>query len=152
VTQRLTKPHRRCKATLCTVALLLSGASLGDTADRSLRDCVSKAAGTAAVSACERSHQARLKDSIARLTEAIRSRLDAKQRLILDKSTAAWKEFQRRERSMLTLSLGMRKDGLGPKLELGSVTRLYEQREQQLREHLHNLSLAPPVSTAPDSR
>ena len=34
----------------------------------------------------------------------------------------------------------------GRNLQLGAVTLLYEQREQQLREHLHNLSLAAPAA------
>ena len=38
------------------------------------------------------------------------------------------------------LTLSQRGDGLGEKLLPGAVTLLYEQRERQLREHLHNLS------------
>ena len=149
MTRRLTKRHLWCKGTLGVLTLLLSTTSLGDPGGKSLRDCVARAKGVAAVSICEQNYQARLKSNIARLTAGISARLDARQRLVMEKSTAAWQEFLRRERAMLDLSLGRRGDGLGPQLKHGIVTRLYEQREQQLREHLHNLSIgATPETTS----
>ena len=141
MTQRLTKPNLWCKAALAAMALLTSAAWSDDTA-RSLRDCVARAKGAGAVSVCEQQHRVRLKQNITHLREAIRAHLDRQQRLVFDRSTEAWSVFLERESAMLSLSLGQRKDGLASKLEQGGITRLYEQREGQLREHLHNLSVS----------
>ena len=140
--QRLTKRHFRCKATAGLAALLLAQVSLGDAPPASLRGCVAKAASATGVAICEQQHRAELKQEIERLTSAIQSQLDRQQRPVFDRSTRAWQEFLDRESAMLRLTLGLRGDGLGRKLEEGGVTRLYEQRAQQLREHLHNLSAA----------
>ncbi len=140
---RLTKLTLSCKAAIGLSALLAGGASMGDAPSGSLRDCVARAEGTAAVAICEQQHRIRLKQDIERLTTAIGARLDRQQRLVFDRSTEAWREFLTRESAMLRLSLGLRGDGLGATLQQGSITRLYEQRVQQLREHLHNLSLTP---------
>lgn len=141
--RRLTKPTPSCKALVGALAVFAGSVVLGDTASKLLRDCVTRAGSAAAISTCEQQHQSRLKQSIRRLTAAIRARLDRHQRQIFDRSAEAWRNFLNRESVMVNLSLGQRTDGLGPKLAQGSITRLYEQREQQLREHLHNLSLPP---------
>jgi hypothetical protein len=98
------------------------------------------------VATCEKQAQSLLKENIDRLSAAIRTRLNQSQRAIFDSSASAWQAFFEHEQTMLELSLGQRRDGLGPNLRSGAVTLLYEQREQQLREHLHNLSLAAPAA------
>jgi hypothetical protein len=90
--------------------------------------------------ACEKSQQVVLKDRIDRWSTAIRQRLDGRELAAFDQNTRAWKAFLDSELAMLDLTLKARRDGLGPTLQPGAVTRLYEERERQLREHLHNLS------------
>lgn len=129
------------KATLA--ALLLSGAAAAEPL-QDLRDCVADARDAAAVAACEMTAQAALKARIERWSAAIRKRLDPRERQLFDGNTAAWKAFFDSEVALLDLGLGRRADGLAPRLRPGAITRLYEQREEQLREHLHNLSIAGP--------
>jgi hypothetical protein len=112
----------------------------------SLRDCIVQARDAAAVATCEKQAQSVLVNNIESLSAAIRTRLNQSQRAIFDSSASAWQAFFEHEQTMLELSLGQRRDGLGPNLQSGAVTLLYEQREQQLREHLHNLSLAGPAT------
>lgn len=107
-----------------------------------LRDCVASASGPAAIGACEKRQQAALKKSIEQLSAEIRAHLDTPQRLVFDRNINAWQAFFQQEVALLDLSLGMRGDGLGPSLRTGAITLLFEQREQQLREHLHNLMSA----------
>lgn len=90
--------------------------------------------------ACEKSQQMVLKDRIQRWSTAIRQRLDARDLAVFDRNIEAWTAFFDSELAMLDLTLKARRDGLGPTLQPGAVTRLYEERERQLREHLHNLS------------
>ncbi len=130
------------KATLAAL-LLLGSAALAQPA-QDLRDCVADARDAAAVAACERTAQVALKARIERWSTAIRERLDDRERTLFDRNTAAWKAFFDSEVALLDLGLAKRADDLGPRLRTGAVTRLYEQREQQLREHLHNLSIAGP--------
>jgi hypothetical protein len=130
------------KATPAAV-LLLSGAAAAQP-PQDLRDCVADARDAAAVAACEVTAQAALKARIERWSAAIRKRLDARERLLFDRNAAAWKAFFDSEVALLDLGLGKRADGLASKLRPGAVTRLYEQREEQLREHLHNLSIPGP--------
>ena len=98
----------------------------------------------AAVAACETTAQAALKAGIERWSAAIRKRLDARERLLFERNASAWKVFFDSEVALLDLGLGKRADGLASKLRPGAITRLYEQREEQLREHLHNLSIPGP--------
>jgi hypothetical protein len=111
-----------------------------------LRDCIAAAGGSAAVATCEKQAQSVLKKNIESLSAAIRTRLNQAQRTVFDRSADAWQAFFEHEKAMLELSLGQRRDGLGPNLRSGAVTLLFEQREQQLREHLHNLSIAAPAA------
>jgi hypothetical protein len=111
-----------------------------------LRDCIAQARDAAAVANCEKHAQSVLKENIERLAAAIRMRLNQSQRAVFDSSASAWQAFFEHEQAMLELSLRQRRDGLGPSLQSGAITLLYEQREQQLREHLHNLSLAAPAA------
>lgn len=83
-----------------------------------------------------------MKKRIEQLSAEIRTRLDARQRLVFDRNVEAWQAFFQQEIAMLDLSLGARGDGLGPSLRTGAISLLFEQREQQLREHLHNLTSA----------
>jgi hypothetical protein len=111
-----------------------------------LRECIAQARDAAAVANCEKQAQSVLKENIERLAAAIRMRLNQSQHAVFDSSASAWQAFFEHEQAMLELSLRQRRDGLGPSLQSGAVTLLYEQREQQLREHLHNLSLAGPTA------
>ena len=147
---RLTKPIRWRKIFValqaCSLAGLAASAPLPLSHTDQLRDCVARAQGAAAVAACEKQQQTALKARIEQLSETIRARLDARQRLAFDRNMSAWQAFFDSERALLDLTLGLRRDGLGPSLHAGAITRIYEQREQQLREHLHNLSITPPTS------
>ena len=149
--ERLTKPNTGCKARLFLVAALLcaTGATAAppDTGPIDLRACIAGAQSGAALAACEAQAQAELKQRIQEMTTAIRQRLDAEQRLIFERNISAWQAFFDSEAAFLELSLGLRPDQLGRKLKPGAITQLYEQREQQLREHLHNLSLARPTGS-----
>jgi uncharacterized protein YecT (DUF1311 family) len=144
---RLTKPADRRKVSL--VVLLLqgsaaaAGASLPETPP-SLRDCVAGAQNATAMAACERQEQGRLKGHVAELAAAIRAQLDARQRLVFDRNHAAWLAFLDSEIAMLELSMGQRGDGLGPVLQASAITLIYETRERQLQQHLHNLNLSRP--------
>jgi hypothetical protein len=89
-----------------------------------------------------------IRKSIEQLSVEIRARLDARQRLVFDRNVKAWQTFFEQEVAMLDLSLQARGDGLGPALRTGAITQLFEQREKQLREHLHNLMSAKPAAPA----
>ena len=147
---RLTKRDRRWQTVLGT-ALLLSGAAGSDPrpGEQALRDCIAGARGAGAVMTCEKSQQVVLRDRIERWSTAIRRKLDARQRAAFDRNTRAWKAFFDSEVAMLDLTLKTRRDGMGPTLHPGAVTRLYEERERQLREHLHNLSFVGRVPQQP---
>ena len=110
-----------------------------------LRDCIAQARDSAGVAACEKQAQRSLQEDITRLSAAIRTQLNPSDRLIFDQSAAAWQAFLQQETTMLELTLSRRADGLGARLLPGAVTLLYEQRERQLREHLHNLSSRPRI-------
>ncbi len=117
-------------------------ANCGDPGDTSgLRQCISEAHSASAISQCEQQTQAVLRARIDQLSGAIRSRLPPSLRREFDGGSEAWQTFFEHENHMLSISFQRRADGLGPMLRPGAVTRLLEQREQQLREHLHNLSL-----------
>jgi len=146
--QRLTKPDRRCKILPAMLVLVSSlGASVDSVSEsgNGLRDCIAKARDAGSIAGCEIQEQGALKARIEQLSTAIRVRLDRSQRVIFDRSATAWQAFFGHEIAMLDLSLELRKDGLGPKLRPGAVTLLYEQRERQLREYLHNISVAGPA-------
>jgi hypothetical protein len=130
-----------CKATLVVSTLLLAVHALADPvpARAGLRDCIARAPDAAAVLACEVNEQAALKVRIKQSTAAIRSRLDARQRQLFERNSGAWQAFCDSETAMIGLTLDLRGDGLGTALRPGAITRLYEERERQLREHLHNL-------------
>lgn len=146
MSKRLTKPNAGCKVRCFLVAALLctTGATAAppDPDPIDLRACIASAQSGAALAACEAQAQADLKKRIQEMTMAIRQRLDAEQRLIFERNVSTWQAFFDSEVAFLEFSLGLRPDQLGPKLKPGAITRLYEQREQQLREHVHNLSLA----------
>ena len=125
------------------VLLSFGGASADDGAARAdLRDCVAAAQDAAALMACELTQQAALKARIGRWSAGIRKRLNARQRQVFEHNATAWQRFVDSETAMLGLTLDLREDGLGAKLRPGAITRLYEERERQLREHLHNLTYA----------
>lgn len=147
VSASLPKATRLCQASLLLLCLLQ--AATADEIGGDLRECVAAATNAAAVGACEATEQAVLKERIERWSRAIRTRLDNRQRVLFDRSLAAWRTWFESETELLDLTLAQRTDGLGPKLRSGAVTRLYEERERQLREHLHNLSYA---SSAPPPR
>ena len=151
MTARLTKRIRWCKASVALLAFALSLIAAAEPSASAgadvLRDCIAGAKNATAIGACEHQQQLRLNARIDRLSGAIQAQLDARQRLVFERSSSAWRTFVEQEKAMLDLSLGLRADGLGPSLQPGAVTRLYEQREQQLREHLHNLSTAQPAAS-----
>ena len=147
---RLTKPFEWCKTLLAALLLAAAFAAnaeppLSKPAGNGLRDCIAKARDAGAIAGCELQEQAALKARIEHLSVAIRARLDSSQRPIFERSVTAWQAFFEHELAMLELSLVLRKDDLGPKLLPGAVSLLYEQRERQLREHLHNISVARPA-------
>ena len=117
--------------------------------DAFVADCVAAARDSHSVAACEQSQQAVLRDRIRRWSEALRSRLDAHQRAAFDRNARAWQAFYDSEVTMLDATLPRRADGLGPALRPGAVTRLLEERERQLREHLHNVSYGNPLPGRP---
>lgn len=151
---RLTKLVRWCKRFVLVLVIPLSLLQAADSnrpqPAGALRDCIAQARDSAAVANCEKQAQAALKENIEGLSAAIRTHLNQAQRAVFDRSASAWQAFFEHEQAMLELSLGQRRDGLGPKLQSGAITLLYEQREQQLREHLHNLSLAAPAARPAD--
>lgn len=139
---RLTKLSRWRKAIAAAFAVSCAthaGANpLAEAAD--LRDCIAQARDAAAVAACERTGQAVLKARIARWSDALRPLLDDRQRQLFERNEKAWQAFVDSELEMLDMSLATRRDGLAPRLRPGAITRLYEERERQVREHLHNLT------------
>jgi hypothetical protein len=140
----LTKLKAVCKAfvVLMTLAPGLVWAGNPPASDRqSLRECIAQSANVSAVASCERAQQRALASRIEQLTTSIRNRLPAQQRPAFSRNIRAWQAFFDAERKLLEFSLAARPDGLGGKLLPGAVSLLYEQRERQLREHLHNLSL-----------
>lgn len=144
---RLTKRHARCKASVVLTVLLTTTAAAEPRPpahEEALRQCIASAQSAAAIAACEKRGQAALKGRIDEISTAIRARLDARQRPVFERNSEAWQAFVDSEIAMLGLSLAGRPDGLGPSLQTGAITLLYEARERQLREHLHNLTLARP--------
>lgn len=143
---RLTKPTPCCKALLLSAALLLAAAAAAapPSPPSGLRECVAAARDAAAMAACERREQTHLRQRIDQLAVNIRARLDTRQRLVFERNIQAWQAFFDSEVALSELSLGQRRDGLGPALRPGAVTRMLEERVRQLREHLHNLTLAQP--------
>ncbi|MCB1790325.1 MAG: hypothetical protein KDJ27_06640 [Gammaproteobacteria bacterium] len=137
---RLTKAAGWCKAVLLGGSIVFAGHSPADPqrGRQDLRDCVGAARDARAVAACEKSQQAVLRDRIKRWTKALRAQLDPKQQSLLDRNVRAWQAFYDSELAMLDLTLKQRADGLGAALHPGAITRLLEERERQLREHLHN--------------
>jgi hypothetical protein len=150
---RLTKPALGCKISIALAGLLLAtGAAAQSPAESSLtglRECVAKARDPQAVAACERREQSALKERIEILNASIRKQLDASGRLVFERSVEAWQGFFDIERAMLQLTLSKRSDGLGATLSVGALNQLYEERERQLREHLHNLNQAGPQAVQP---
>ncbi len=110
-----------------------------DKVQQSLRDCVGNATTAAAIDQCETRWQTTLLQRIDDLNTAIIAQLDRRQRAAFDQNVQAWRRFVEHEIAMITLSTRSRADGLGTRLRSGAISRLYEQREHQLREHLHNL-------------
>ena len=140
---RLTKPTllRKAMSTLnATLFSLAAGAAPLD--DNSLRTCVAAARDAAAVTACELKAQAELRARIAQSSAAILNRLDARQRVVFERNTTAWEAYLVSETTLLDLTLAKRRDGLGSSLRPGAITQLYEARDRQLLEHLHNLSFS----------
>ena len=141
---RLTKPSPRCKsAALALVVAICSTPPLANAAEKmtpsALRDCV-RAAGTAAgVAECEARHQQWLRERIETLTGTLRKQLPPAQHPLLDRNVTAWNSYFDREVELLDLTLKSRSDGLASRLRPGVISRLLEQREQQLREYVHNL-------------
>lgn len=142
----VTKAVRRCKICLALALLLVAPAGAEPTA---LRDCVAAATDPIAAAVCERREQQALEERIASLSAAVLARLDPHQRPVFERSSQAWRAFIDSEAAMLELSFGQRRDGLGPGLRPGALTLLYEERERQLRTHLHNLGITRP--TSPDA-
>ena len=130
---------QRCRVTVFILLFPLGSAH----ASNGLRECIAQARDSAALAACEKQAQLSLREDIRRLSAAIRAKLNPSQRMVFDQSTAAWQTFVQHETMMQELTHAQREDGLGDKLLPGAVTLLYEQRERQLREHLHNLSAKP---------
>lgn len=139
---RLTKRPATCKALVCALAALLAHPLVaGEPIDEpDLRSCVQAARDAAAVAACEVTAQAVLRQRIARWSTAIEQRLPPRQRNLFARNREAWEAFLASETVLLDATLAARRDGLAAHLRPGAVTRLLEQRETQLREHLHNLS------------
>jgi hypothetical protein len=136
---RLSTLIQGCRATVLILLFPLGSAHAGD----GLRDCIAQARDSAAMTACEKQAQLSLREDIKRLSAAILAKLNPSQRMVFDQSAAAWQTFLQHETAMQELTLSQRGDGLGDRLLPGAVTLLYEQRERQLREHLHNLSAKP---------
>lgn len=136
----LTKRAERCKALTLAFALACASATAAGGDRQALRNCIASAQSPEQMSLCERAQQERLQGLIARWSTAIRKHLGGEQLLLFERNSLAWKSFVDSELALLGHTLKRRRDGLGPSLYTGAVTRLYEQRERQLREHLHNLS------------
>ena len=142
----LTNPGVRCKACTPTLALVVTiMVSPVHAADQppppQLRDCVRSATSADAVALCESRHQRWLKQRIETLTNALARQLSPAQQASLDRNVAAWEAYFEQEVDLLDLTLKARSDGLASRLRPGVISRLLEQREQQLREYLHNLKL-----------
>lgn len=131
-----------CKALLFAAATLLANPATGvDPADGpDLRRCIEAAGDAAAVAACELTAQAALREHITRWSTAIQQRLPPRERALFVRNREAWEAFLESETALLDTTLAARRDGLAAHLRPGALTRLLEQRETQLREHLHNLS------------
>lgn len=141
---RLTNGAKWCKTRLAVAASIVlamqisANASPNERSSR-LRDCVSTAASAEAVLQCEVQHQRWLRRRIDELGDALRQQLPADRHPALQENIRAWRTYYEREVALLDLTLARRGDGLAPRLRPGVISRLLEQREQQLREHLHNL-------------
>lgn len=141
--QRLAKLPIRCKKTpyLVLVCCSFSGAlhAAATDAEQALRECVGKATSSAAVIACETAARAALQRRVVELTDAIRDRVSAKDRIALESNVAAWEAFAKEENRLITLFYAKRRDNLGAQLGAGAVNQLLEQRIRQLRAYLHSL-------------
>jgi hypothetical protein len=141
---RLTKRHCPCKGLVVAGLICFSvPVPANEAAERSaLRACVEKASGLAAVNACEQQHQTLLLERMTSLRELIRQRLPTQARQRFDSNIAAWQQWLASEKAMLEITLLGRSDGLGASLYAGELTRIYEERVRQLRDHLHSLKMA----------
>jgi uncharacterized protein YecT (DUF1311 family) len=142
---RLTKPRRRRKTLsqpllIALLAVLSSTAAADGQGAAALRDCVAGAASAEAVAACEAAHQQRLHRRIEILSDALQERLAPAQRRGLEQNIAAWQAYFGQAVALLDITLKARGDGLAARLRPGLISRLLEQREQQLREHVQNLA------------
>lgn len=139
---RLTKGPAACKALVCALAVILANPApaVEPSDETDLRRCVEAARDAAAVAACELTAQAALRQRIARWSAAIEQRLPAHERVLFARNREAWEAFLASETALLDATLAARRDGLAAHLRPGALTRILEQRETQLREHLHNLS------------
>lgn len=144
--ESLAKHRRGCKTIVAIALIWCTPLPAAEPLEErsALRDCISASRDAAAIAACEASAQNDLRDRIERWTRAIRTLLDNRQRPAFDLSVEAWQAWFESETRLLELTLAQRRDGLGPRLRSGAVTRLFEDRERQLREHLHNLKFAGP--------
>ena len=142
--RRLAKLPIRCKKTPCLVLLCCTFGgtphAAATDAEQALRECVGKATSSAAVIACETAARAALQRRVAELTDAIRDRVSAKDRIALESNVAAWEAFAKEENRLITLFYAKRRDNLGAQLTAGAVNQLLEQRISQLRAYLHSLS------------
>lgn len=141
---RLTKPGPTCKSpVIALVAAAFCFQPLAHAAEKmtpsELRDCVRSAGSAAGVAQCEERHQQWLRHRIDVLTGELFEQLPPDDHPVLERNVEGWKRYFDQEVSLLDLTLKARSDGLGPRLRPGVISRLLEQREQQLREHLHNL-------------
>lgn len=145
---RLTKPATPCKTLLAGIlcAVTTGAAAVPPGEETDLRDCIAAAATPAAITACETTRRAAVEARIERWTAAIHERLGGRDRLTFERNVAAWQAFLESEKALLALTFRARRDGLGPQLEIGAVSRLYEDRERQLREHLDSLRRAAPAT------
>jgi hypothetical protein len=141
---RLTKRHCPCKGLIVAGLIWCSVAVPADEAAErtALRACVEKASGLVAVNACEQQHQKLLLERMTSLRELIRQRLSTQDRRRFDSNVEAWQQWLASEKAMLDITLLGRSDGLGASLYAGELTRIYEERVRQLRDHLHSLKLA----------
>lgn len=141
---RLTKGAYRRKTgagAAALLALLFHATVAAAEAPRpaTLRECVSAAGSAEAVLQCEVRHQQWLRERIELLGDALRKQLPPGQHPKLQANIRAWETYYKQEVALLDLTLERRSDGLASRLRPGVISRLLEQREQQLREYLHNL-------------
>lgn len=141
---RLTKPDLTCKSTgLALIAAVFGMLPHAHAAEKmtptTLRECVRTAGSAEGIAQCEARHQQWLRERIEMLTNAIVEHLPPAEQPLLESNVAAWNSYFDQEVALLDLTLKARSDRLASRLRPGVISRLLEQREQQLREHLHNL-------------